>query len=317
MNPDEIELLTRRITDQVTISVRASLFKFYAVVGTVAITVAGASGWQIYRAEVKAFVNETTASIRDQMADLTKKAQQQAAETAEKEIAVDITNQRSIKTLNAIDDTLRDIKPKLMMFETTQERLDQADENIKDIMARIERATETLAQIESLSEQVINTADHLTDIDKKLASLTDAKTVGSALGGTVGIAPDDIVKNTRAIQKAVSETAKATIVYFQYSGMSSETADQFISALKAVGFIAPGKEKVAMSASGERSIRYYYTEDFPEADRLQEIIQPLLNEMTKDSAPIKLMDLTNWPNRKPPLKTIELWIGLPDPTAAN
>lgn len=102
-----------------------------------------------------------------------------------------------------------------------------------------------------------------------------------------------------------------TIVYFQYSGMTPDTAEKIKLALSDKRFRVPGAENTTMPASGLFEVRYYWVGDGPEANRLANEAVTVLQSQAIKVSTIEVRDYTKWSKIKPKMGIIELWVGLP------
>jgi hypothetical protein len=107
-----------------------------------------------------------------------------------------------------------------------------------------------------------------------------------------------------------------SVIYFQFTGAPADKASALADALQARGYTVPGQEELR-TASGLSQVRYYYPTDRSRAEQLMQDAQAALDKLGLASGRrVTIADMTSWPNKKPPMGTLELWIDL-SPAAAQ
>lgn len=101
-----------------------------------------------------------------------------------------------------------------------------------------------------------------------------------------------------------------SLIYFQYTGSTSENAAAFAERLKKQGYLVPGQQQLS-AAQGLAQVRYYYPEDKNSAEQLAK--DAMANAKVLGLAgnrQITAVDYTSWARQKPPRGTLELWLDL-------
>lgn len=225
---------------------------------------------------------------------------------------------RQTDRLDELDKLVNDAQPKLLLIAQTEGRLDQMAQKVADVTAELERDKATVDNFPQLSQQVIDIGKHLDEIDKVLAELrSSALSAGHPIAESAPAPAQNVVAATQAIQQRVISAAQKPLVFLQYDSLSADQAEAIRAAITADGFLAPAKERLAMSALGEFSVRYCYVADAAAAAKLAESAQHALAGVGFTDVKFAVRDLTNWPNKKPNPNTLELWIAPPAKPSAG
>jgi hypothetical protein len=108
----------------------------------------------------------------------------------------------------------------------------------------------------------------------------------------------------------VQQRSNLTTVYFQFAGASRQQAVLLSRILREKGYVVPGEERTG-GASGKREVRYFWPEDEVPANQLTKDTNNAIIQLGTSQIVVKTVDLTAYPDKKPPRGTVELWLELP------
>lgn len=291
MDSDELELLKRRLTDDVRESVQKQLFRTYAMIGTAVIAVLGYANWNIFedtKAQVVenagAAVEKAIANAQEQIADLKVRV---AAQTGR----IDYERERAVKVHSQVADQLAKLDLEASNLTSLNESVAalvdarrHLETDLADIKVRTENLSVLAAELKRISEQL------------RVTDQANAQTYGEVIDTL-----DKAAKHTEAL-------AQRPTVYLQFAGGARSKAQELAAKLGADGFVMPGEERHA-GAAGKREIRYYHEADRTGADALAKATEGALTEMGYAAGkPVEVTDMTGFRGKKPKPGIIELWV---------
>lgn len=293
MDDDEVELIKRRLTEDVRESVQKQLFRMYAAIGTAVIVALGYANWNIFedtKAKVEAnaakAVAEAVADAQDKIAGLKENVATQTGRIEyERERAAKVHSQVAdqLSKLNLEADNLTSLNESVAALADARRQLEK---DLADIKAQTEQLTVLREELRRISEQL------------RITDTANAQTYGGVI--------DELDK---AEQQAKTLAERPT-VYLQFAGGARSRAQELSEKLRADRFVMPGEERHA-GAAGKRDIRYYYEADLAGANALASATLTALIEMGYSGEPrVKVTDLTGYGGTKPKPGIIELWVEL-------
>ncbi|HVO14877.1 MAG TPA: hypothetical protein VMV26_06680 [Alphaproteobacteria bacterium] len=321
MESATLELIERRLTDNITKSVRTRLFAVYVSIGVAVGAVLSYAGLNVV-ADIKRDVEQDIAkSLEQQIAKA--KASADDART-ELQVQFQVSNElakRAGKTFDELDSKLAEFRPKM-------DTLNSLGSKLTDVGAKMTEVQSTVVELElkgrNLQSSLYTASQNigsLTELSgkvealaKQISELSQLATRSSPAADTKGYA--DIVRETNqiaassaAVSRSIQQAKKATLVWFQFYPADKSMADAIADTLKAKGFRVPTPEAKAQSLD-LYEIRYYYDNDRARAEELaRAVAQAVSAANPQETRQPKIADLTKWTKAKPDEGTLELWYG--------
>jgi hypothetical protein len=122
-----------------------------------------------------------------------------------------------------------------------------------------------------------------------------------------------VISATQKAEQSLAKKRERTTVFFQFAGGEREQAKALSEALKKADYIVPGEEREG-GAAGKHQVRYFYTQDRVEAERLAQDATRALRNLgySISQVPnIEPKDFVSYRGKKPSQGTVELWLEIP------
>ncbi|MBA1149180.1 hypothetical protein H0Z60_19210 [Ectothiorhodospiraceae bacterium WFHF3C12] len=281
------ELMSRQIADRVTESVESSLRRRYSWIGLVTAFVLGGVGYGLITAVVKD-ANESVLRAQVLLDDSEQKLER-----------IDALADRSREQLGSLEEDMRATQARL------EDRAKEIDELLSARRQDVDNLGRTAQQIEELWASV-------RDLNERLAEtgLTSPESTSGA-----GEMAEDASSWKERIDRLAEENAyvqeriatSRTTVYLQVARLSSEAAEAVTTALSNAGYSVPDPQLVR-GVPGQQ-VRYFHSADRSAAEAVGQAASDALKASGASDAVIDVVDLTDWPQKKPREGTVELWLG--------
>jgi hypothetical protein len=313
LDEDRLELLERRLADRVTERVRSDLFSWYAAIGTAVITVCGILGVNV------------VLSIKSEIKSEIKQEFEQEFQVKRDEVRELISETRFIA--KEAKDKIKEVQQQLKAFRPQAEGLNNNIQKVKildDKIQKLDKISTSLdiaSQRQPLGSSVDSLQSQLKELAIQVDKLNSIVTVSVQKPG--GESAQAAQQRKAAIQSVISATQKAeqslakkrerTTVFFQFAGGEREQAKALSEALKKADYIVPGEEREG-GAAGKHQVRYFYTQDRVEAERLAQDATRALRNLgySISQVPnIEPKDFVSYRGKKPSQGTVELWLEIP------
>lgn len=308
IDPSTLELLERRLTENVTKTVRAQLFAVYAAVGVAVgatLTFVGYNMFSHIESNatdfIKTKIDEKTKTIEDAIARASGHEENLDAQF----LALNHLQTRAQKTVENIDSKLAAFAPKAERLDTLITTVADLDVRIRNLNGDLNTAEQSIGSVGELSSKLAELANNLKELNelvKKSGQAGDASKYASIASTSSAVA-----ESSRTLTETVraQQTDERMRVWFQYFGViDQDQAKAIAEGLRHEGFTVPGEERTPQ-ASGLYEIRYYWDTDEPRAKALGEAVAKIIHSTRTP----KIVDYTSWPKAKPKRGTIELWYG--------
>lgn len=293
MNDDELELLKRRLTDDVRETVQKQLFRTYAMIGAAVIAVLGYAGWNIFsdaRAKVEA---EAADAVAGAVAKAQERIDSLKVDVATQTGKIEYERERAAKVHGQVADQLS----KLNLEAANLSSLNESVAALADARRQLEK---DLADIKAQTDQLAVLREELLRISERLKVTDQAN--ATAYG--------DVINTLERAERDAQKLAARPTVYLQFAGGARDRAQELAARLSADDFIMPGEERHA-GAVGKREVRYFYEEDLAGARALADAtLNALVGMGYRGEPPVKLTDLTGYRGQKPKQSILELWVEL-------
>ena len=326
IDEDRLELLERRLADNVDSKVRQSLFKFYGAIGVVVIAVAGYAGFdfiQQTKDEVRSqAIKAATDMVAAEVDPLAAKARDTLVDLQVKMGVFDELQQRTVTAVEELQKSLAEFQPQAKNLQNTINEVQDLDVKRRDLETRLDTIAKLVGSLEDITKNMTDLAKKVDGLGESVSSLSqkfgetqvtqETATLRTELGNVIAASE----QAQTAIQD-VQQSAAQTVVYFQYYAMPPDQVKATQEMLRKAGFKVPGAEQQPMRQSGLYEVRYYWPNDQPEAERLAATAGEILKRQNIVAPAVVVKDYTKWERAKPRAGTIELWLGLPEQAAAE
>src|SRR5215204_3711032 len=302
LDENTLELMERRLADQVVERVRPALFRLYAVAGSAVLTALGLFGWSLISDVKEHARTQATQSVRTTIDPLINESRarfDKHSSEIEKQLSIaDWLSQRSRTLAEKVDAQLQQQEPRAKLLEDLGARVTEIEQRLKRASLQADSTVELSKQIADLAKQV----------QRLLEDIQAARQVAGPAGPATPEAPvqnqppvrnqpapqtqppqdpaapqsPPAVQNQAASQnqavQSIAQAAQSTYdkvasiqvqptVWFQFAGGSRAQAEEFSRTLEAKRYILPGEERVG-AAAGKREVRFFYPDDAETARRL-------------------------------------------------
>jgi hypothetical protein len=319
---EEIELLKLRLSEKVAEQVKKSLFGFYATIGSVAIAVAGYTGYNAWQSAADHAATEMKDKVAGVVAEVSK--QLEAAKVSEQ--LSDELRVRLNKRLDTLDTLVDEARPKMQMLVTFNQQVDEINRQAAEINQRVNdfkskfppelqdalvRVPVQVSTIPDLTRQVGDIGRQVLELSKVVGELK--LHAGFQTGPDVGkiqSSMTNIIDAAANIQTAATATAQKPIVYLEYWNIPTEQAARLLKVLGVANAISPGMERVDPPRDGQPAVRYFHKEDQATAQRIANAINGALSDIGIAGPAVVPQPLLDWPN-KPKPGVLEAWVGKP------
>jgi hypothetical protein len=307
MTPEMLELLERRLADNVGERVERTLKVRYAGIVAAVLFVLGLAGYSwVENLVVKAIGPvskdaERTIALMNVQLDLARENKKKLDALVEQINSDAAEAQRKIETFQA-------------RLGKQQEEFDKTLESINDqfgaiVMRRRELEADLAQNSRGLVASLAETRGAVADLAKLANDLTLL-----AAAGRLDAAQEAQRLQTEA--KAILERAQRAAtgqhlatVFVQYGkSMPAELARGIAEKLQGKGYVVPSEDRMPIDA---REVRFFYPADREAANQLARDAMAELEGMGFAGIAIDVRDFTSWAKAKPRAGTLELWLALP------
>ena len=322
VDKETMELIERRLAEQVEARVRSKLFKYYGSVGAVALTILGFFSYSIVsglEGLAKDYAREAARPAVEEAEAATEVAK---AKTTELLARLDVFEELQSERVRRLNDGEREIlaaHAELSSFSTEIEaRIDKIKSGILETEAQL------AAQGARFEGQEVAGLDYVTNVEKNLAALAmqvsiledqlsemrEKTEAGLGVSYTAASADKGQITRLAAVEAQAAPTPASSVegtrVYFQFAGVKREVAQQISTDLKGQKFDVPGEER-HKSAVGAHEVRFFHDEDEERAEILVKRVNLVLKSLGyKDN--VQVRDSRNYRGAKTRVGTIELWL---------
>lgn len=334
-NDDFVELLKRRVEEEVKANVEEKLFKYYRNLGAAIVVVLGAFGFSVgwpalksgidaeikdqIQAQVKQPLNKAIGEVQEAtkaaVADA-HEATERAKSLAEENLPrLEIHQQRISESIGGLNPRFDAINARIGEAKALVESLNSEAENLRNrtefLRTQVQADPIQRAEMVDLEKRLSVLIEQVQDIRNALPSgeTVDVQDPGSkaSLSDLAG-RQAEIVKQAQA---ELNDTRKSAIVYVQFAGGRREDIETVSEFLAEKGWNVPGEERTG-NAAGKQEIRYYYDNDANAAKMLAADLSKSLLEAGFAEKTIETRQL-NPENFKirPNYGILEVWIEIP------
>lgn len=281
------ELLSRQIADRVAESVESSLRRRYSWIGLVTAFVLGGVGYGLITAVVKD-ANESVLRAQVLLDDSEQKLER-----------IDKLADQSREQLESLEDDMR----------ATQSRLEGRAKEIDELLSARQQDVDNLGRTARQIEELWASVRALNERLAAAAPMSPESTNGP--GDRAGEASswkeriDRQAQETAYVQERIATSR--TTVYIQVARLSNEAAEAVRTALSNAGYSVPDVDLVR--GVPEQQVRYFHSTDRTAAESVGQEASDALKASGASDAVVKVVDLTDWPQKKPREGTVELWLG--------
>ncbi|RDE24286.1 hypothetical protein DV711_01465 [Motiliproteus coralliicola] len=311
MDDDQLELLERRLSENVAERVRPALFRLYAVMGATVIAILGFVGWDIVsdiKSEIKAEIQkEIEESI---VADIKEKRTEIIELIAETRYLAKQANEIVI----TLEEQIQQFQPQAEQLDETIAKVNSLNVDAKNIVALYSTEVKPLADnFEVLSQQLKELAEQVSEINQ-IANHepNNDETMMEMAQQVRGSAISEVISKTAKVEQLYKDRSRVT-VFFQFAGAPRGQAEELSSALQQRGYIVPGEDREA-AAARKHEVRYFHDDDEQAAIELAYDTTRILRQLdySETTLPqIKVVPYVAYKKKKPRQGVIELWVDLP------
>jgi hypothetical protein len=311
VTPEMLELLERRLAENVGDRVERTLKVRYAGIVATVLFVLGLAGYSwIENLVVKA------------IGPVSKDAERTIAEMTWQ---LDLARENKKKLDALVEQIGTDADAAQRRIESFQTRLAKQQEEFDGTLASINdqlgavvvRRRELEADLQQNSSSIIAGLGETRGEMASLARLT-ADLAGLAAAGQPGAAEQ--AAKLEAEAKALAERAeraasgeRLATVFIQYGrSVAPEVAEALAQNLKGQGYVVPTEDRMPNDA---REVRYFHAEDRDAANQLAAQATVALAAPGFPALAVEVRDFTAWTKAKPRAGTLELWLALPEAKA--
>ncbi|MES0863271.1 hypothetical protein ABLN87_13025 [Ruegeria sp. SCPT10] len=340
---DYLQKLELEIAERVHSDVERRLFRKYLYMGTFVGAVLGVFGWSVVdtvRDQAADLATDAAQPAIEQAERVIEDATRAASDARYAAEAAAVRLQSIDEYLERREQILREVRSDTraqrrlaeemqeeteIFFQATREKSEELDVSRQNLADEFQKLNNNLSDYQTRTEQFGVELN-------RLASAGDLETVARSvdtLGAQLAAMNKQLLELTQkasttealvqqgadgaAIQEAVTEVASETLgslatttVYFQFAGSTRELAEAISERLKAESYILPGEERTSIAA-GKHEVRFFFPEDFDQAQKLVEDVNSILLSMGLQ-ANVSVSDFTDFQRAKPRRNTLELWL---------
>lgn len=326
INSETLELLERRLGENVEKRVRSRLFAIYGAAATAFLGAFGYFGYDIL----------TTA--KDAMGEIVTEFEQDAADKVREEVEPFVKGARD--AAEKAEDIASSVSAQLdFLSERASERAARLSIMQEDVNRAVATMKLQLAALQSdIEEAQTQFENQRINSDDLYAGAGDLDNLAGKLGSDLGLLAEQVGLMKEQISKLRSASAEDTpdaagasldliqqvaktykqqvvdpgrarempTVYFQFAGVKRELAKAISKKLTALDYTMPGEERRGWAA-GKKEIRYFFEDDADQAGKLAEDLNLIL-ENDGFQAEITVENYTVYKGAKPRPGTLELWL---------
>jgi hypothetical protein len=308
MSPETLELLERRLAENVGDRVERTLKVRYAGIVATVLFVLGLAGYSwIENLVVKA------------IGPVSKDAERTIAEMTWQ---LDLARENKRKLDALVEQITTDADAAQRRIESFQARLTKQQEEFDGTLVSINdqlgavvvRRRELEADLQHNSSSIVASLAATRGDVASLANVT-AELAGLVAGGQPVAAEQ--VGRLQAEAAALVERAergatgeRLATVFVQYGkSVATEVARAVAESLKGAGYVVPTEDRIPNDA---REVRFFHQQDRAAADDLAQATASTLQGLGFPGLTVEVRDFTGWNKAKPRDGTLELWLALPD-----
>jgi hypothetical protein len=311
VTPEMLELLERRLAEDIADRVERTLKVRYAGIMAAVLFMLGLAGYSwIENLVVKA------------IGPVSKDAERTIAEMTWQ---LDLARENKKKLDVLVEQINSDAEAAQRRIESFQTRLGKQQEEFDGTLVSINdqlgavvvRRRELEADLQHNSSSIVAGLDQTRAEVASLARLT-AELAGLAASGRSEAGEQAARLQAEAKQLAEQAERVATgdrlaTVFVQYGkSVATEVAQAVAESLKGAGYVVPTEDRMPTDA---REVRFFHAEDRTAADELARQTAATLQTLGFPGLLVEVRDFTNWPKAKPRAGALELWLALPEAKA--
>jgi len=189
LDENTLELMERRLADQVVERVRPALFRLYAVAGSAVLTALGLFGWSLI-SDVKEHARTQATQSKDHHRPLINESRarfDKHSSEIEKQLSIaDWLSQRSRTLAEKVDAQLQQLEPRAKLLEDLGARVTEIEQRRREIEEALKRASLQADSTVELSKQI---ADLAKQVQRLLEDIQAARQVAGPAGPATPEAP--------------------------------------------------------------------------------------------------------------------------------
>ncbi|MGE3293596.1 MAG: hypothetical protein AB7I59_05340 [Geminicoccaceae bacterium] len=311
VTPEMLELLERRLADNVGERVERTLKVRYAGIVAAVLFVLGLAGYSWIDNLVVRAIGPVSKDAERTMTEMN--------------VQLDLARENKRKLDALIEQLTADADAAQRRIESFQTRLTKQQEEFDGTLVSINdqlgavvvRRRELEADLVENRSSLGTTLDETRKIVAELAQVTEdlADLAGDGRAETaerVAALRQQAQSLADRAQQAASGEHLAT-VFLQYGkSVAPDVARAVGDALRGDGFVVPGEDRMP---NDSREVRYFYAEDREAANALAAKTAAALASLGFTDLPVEVRDFTGWAKAKPRAGTLELWLALPEAKA--
>ncbi|WP_421863975.1 hypothetical protein [Motiliproteus sp.] len=311
MDEDQLELLERRLSENVAERVRPALFRLYAVMGATVIAILGFVGWDIVtdiKTEIKAEIRtEIEESI---VADIKQKRTEIIELIAESKYLA----KQASEIVLTLEAQIKQFQPQAEQLDETIAKVNSLNIDAQNIVALYATEVKPLAEnFEVLSQQLKELAQQVGEINQIAENEPNIDNASVELAQQVrGVAISEVISKTTKVEQLFKDRSRIT-VFFQFAGAPRSQAEELATALRSQGYLVPGEDREA-GAARKHEVRYFHDSDKQAAIDLANDTTALLQQLDypdTEFTRIEVAPYVAYKKKKPREGVIELWVELP------
>lgn len=301
---DRTELFSRRIAEDVSKSVEASLRKRYSWIGMITAFILGGLGYglittvlsNVSKSVIRADVMIT--NVENQLKKADKRTEDKLGE-------VDQFVEKSSKRLQTFDERIKTIasgaEKQLKKMETLLLARERDLQNLGDTAQRIEDLSTQVAELNKLVAEVASTTE-----DPGRPDASQEEYAAAFARQTTEIA--EIQQQAKQVVQRIKTSRISIFMHVsQAEGFSSEQAEKMVKQLESLGYTVPDTIVVA-NVRSLNQVRFYHEEDRKAAEQLAFDTAKVLEALGGENPAVEARDFTDWQAAKPRRGVVELWL---------
>ena len=311
MTPEMLELLERRLAENVGDRVERTLKVRYAGIVATVLFVLGLAGYSWIENLVVKAIGPVSKDAERTIAEMT----WQLDQARENKRKLDALVEQIGTDADAAQRRIEGFQTRL---GKQQEEFDGTLTSINDQLgAVVVRRRELEADLQQNSSSIVaglaDTRDELASLARLTADLAGLAADGRPVpaGQASQLVSEAQALAERAARGATGE--RLATVFIQYGkSVAPEVAEALAQKLKGQGYVVPTEDRMPNDA---REVRYFHAEDRDAANGLATEATAALAALGFPGLVIEVRDFTAWSKAKPRLGTLELWLALPEAQA--
>lgn len=324
---DQVELIRRRLEEDVKAKVERDLFRYYRNLGSIVIAALGFVGVVIGWPQLKALVREQVESQVTRQVKAPVEAAQ--AVTADAEKMADKARRTAEEILARLEERQLELKDDIgrvnarydeaaVSYGAHKSRLNGLNGEIDSLQQAVgyfrdlaRKDPVSRAELDELKRSVASIAAQASDLASLLAALNGDRDRADALQqglSSVAASERDSLKQQEAASKA--DPKGTSTVFVQFAGGRRKDIEAVSSALKKEGWVIPGEERIG-DAAGLHEIRYFHDDDRAAAEMLQKDYNDALVAAGFKQTQVQVKEQTTQVKNLPARGVLEVWLQIP------